>query len=190
MGRLIMSAMVVSIVAVTASASDEYDSYVWLSSSDSASSSSFLNNDNERWQKKGSDGTFTVETQGPHKGEKYYVPADKVLTTPNATGNVNSPIEYVFAGDELAVAHRLQLILKRGSGDLSSDYANVKIDNLVLLPNGHIYSASDAPASVSGRCTVKGTKGDPSSWFHGNEKGATVILKSKLCGENNSVFKV
>ena len=190
MRRLIMSAIVVSIVAVTASAADEYDSYVWLSSSDSATSSSFFNNDNKRWVKKDHSGAFVAETQGPHAGEKYYIPGSKILTTPNATGSANSPIEYVFAGDELVVAHRLQLILKRGSGDLSSDYANVKIDNLVLLPNGHIYSASDTPASVSGRCTVKGTKGDPSSWFHGNQNGATVILKSKLCGENNSVFKV
>ena len=110
MRRLIMSAIAVSIVAVTASAADEYDSYVWLSSSDSATSSSFFNNDNKRWVKKDHSGAFVAETQGPHAGEKYYIPGSKILTTPNATGSANSPIEYVFAGDELAVAHRLQLM--------------------------------------------------------------------------------
>ena len=189
MKRLMISALVVSIAAAAAVTAGEYDDYVWLSSSDSASSSSFFDNTNNRWKKKGPDGNFLdPESQGPHEGEKYYVPADKILTTSNKTGSVEKPIEYVFAGDELAVAHRLQVILKRSS--LEADDANVKIGNLVLLKDGQIYTAGTHPASVSGMCTVKGTKSNPSSWFHGNDQGATVILKSKLCGAESSAFKV
>ena len=187
MVKSMISALAVSIASV-AVAAESYDDYVWLNKADTAKSSSFFNNDNGGWQKKGSDGNWVTEQDGPHKGAKYYIPKDMLLTTPDETGSATSPIEYVFAGDELSVKDRLQVILKRSKS--SSDDANVRIDNLVLLPNGHIYSASERAASVSGKCTVKGTKSNPSSWYHGNENGATVVLKSKLCGEKNSVFKV
>jgi hypothetical protein len=193
MKRLMISALVVSIAAAAEVTAGEYDDYVWLSSSDSTSSSSFFDNANKRWKKKGPDGNFLdPESQGPHAGEKYYIPKgekDRIaLTTPDEKGSAARPIEYIFAGDELTVDDRLQVILKRSG--LAADDANVRIDNLVLLKNGHIYSSADTPASVSGKCTVKGTKSNPSSWFHGNQNGATVVLKSKLCGEKNSVFKV
>ena len=192
MKRLMISALVVSIAAAAAVTAGEYDDYVWLKETDGAKSSSFFNNSNGRWKKKGPDGSWVAEEQGPHAGERYYIPKGEeeriALTTPDEKGSAASPIEYIFAGDELTVDDRLQVILKRSG--LAADDANVRIDNLVLLKNGHIYSSADTPASVSGKCTVKGTKNEPSSWFHSSDKLATVILKSKLCGENNSVFKV
>ena len=74
MRRLIMSAIAVSIAAVTVSAADEYDSYVWLCSPDKSTSSSFLNNDNERWQKKGSDGTLRLRRKVHTRGRNTMFP--------------------------------------------------------------------------------------------------------------------
>lgn len=185
MGKSMMLALLVPIAAV-AVAAENYDDYVWLKEKDTTTTSSFFDKGN--WKKKGQDGSWVAEQQGPHTGEKYYVPNDMTLSTSNKTGSAKNPIEYVFAGDELAVADRLYVILKRSG--LEADDANVRIDNLVLLKNGQIYTASTYPASVSGMCTIKGTKSSPSLWYHGNDQGAVVILKSKLCGDGNSAFKV
>jgi len=186
MKRLMISALVVSIAAAAEVTAVEYDDYVWLTETDDAKSSSFFNNSNGRWKKKDQDGSWVAEQQGPHAGERYYIPSNKItLFTSNLTENA----EYVFAGDELAVGYRLQIALKR-SASSADDAANVRIDNLVLLENGHIYSSSDTPASVSGKCTVKGTSKNQSSWFNAVKGGGTLILKSKLCGEKNACFKV
>ena len=148
-------ALAVSVAAV-AVAAENYDDYVWLKESDTVQSSSFFNNENKRWQKKDLNGNWVVEGQGPHEGEKYYVPADILLTTPNESASAGNSIEYVFGGDELTLSHRLYIILKRSN--VAVDDACVRIDNLVLLPNGHFYNANEKIASVSGTCTVMGTK--------------------------------
>ena len=70
MERLMISVLTASFALIAAAG--EYDSYVWLSSSDDASSSSFFDNANKRWKKKGPDGNYLdPELQGPHAGEKY-----------------------------------------------------------------------------------------------------------------------
>ena len=68
MKRLMISALVVSIAAAAAVTAGEYDDYVWLSSSDSVSSSSFFDNTNGRWKKKAQDGSWVAEQQGRHAG--------------------------------------------------------------------------------------------------------------------------
>ena len=185
MERLMISVLTASF-ALIASAG-EYDSYVWLSSSDDASSSSFFDNANKRWKKKGPDGNYLdPELQGPHAGEKYYVPTDVVFATSNVVASAGNPIEYVFGGDELTLSHRLYIILKRSN--VAVDDACVRIDNLVLLPNGHFYNANEKIASVSGTCTVMGTKSKPSFWFNCSKNGRP-ILKSKLIGTSSSYFR-
>jgi len=77
------------------------------------------------------------------------------------------------------------LILKRSSP--AADDATVRIDNLVLLPGGHIYNANEKAASVSGACTVLGTSGKPSYWYNWTKNGRP-ILKSSLIGSPSSVF--
>lgn len=173
------------LVSIAGNAADNYDSYVHLKVTDTTSKSSFFDNTLGHWQKKNAEGEFQIEAEGPHPGDKYYVPKDMILTTSNVTATAGNPIEYVFAGDELAVAERFQLILKRSSP--AADDATVRIDNLVLLPGGHIYNANEKAASVSGACTVLGTSGNPSYWYNWTKNGRP-ILKSSLIGSPSSVF--
>lgn len=158
-----------------------YDDYVQLTGKDSATSSSFFDNAAGRWKKNG-----VVEAEGPHAGEKYYVPADSVLTTSNVTATAGSPIEYVFGGDELVVKDRFWLILKRSASTWVDD-AVVRVGNLVLLADGQIFNSSDRPAVLEGVCTIKGTSSNPSQWFNAMLSGR-LSCRATFVGEAGSYF--
>ena len=159
-----------------------YDDYVQLTSNDKADSSSFFENAAGRWKKNG-----VVEAEGPHAGEKYYVPTDRVLTTSNVTANAGSPITYVFGGDELVVKHRLWIILKRNNSATWGDDAVLRVGNLVLLSGGHIYSSANYPAVLEGVCTITGTSSSPSQWFSA-VNNARPICRATFVGESGSCF--
>ena len=164
-----------------------YDDYVQLRVSDEGGvSSSFVDNDAGHWQKKDGDGTFVVEAEGPHPGEKYYVPSKNILMTPSGTGAAGNPFELEFEGDELAVAGRLWWVPQRSS--TSADDATVTIGNLVLLPGGYIYIANGKSAALGGVCTVKGTSSNPSYWRVG-KTGGNPLIHAALKGDSTSVFR-
>lgn len=87
------------LVSIAGNAADNYDSYVHLKVTDTTGKSSFFDNTSGHWQKKNAEGEFQIEAEGPHPGEKYYVPKDMILTTSNVTATAGNPIEYVFAGE-------------------------------------------------------------------------------------------
>ena len=189
MRKLGVVACAASFAAAVIADSSEYDSYVWLKETDFYYSSdnfkySFDNNDYGNWQKKNSQGVFE-KADAPKSGEKYYVPADKSLLTKIDTGSESSPVEVVFQGEELVLANRLWLRVKRSAS--TKDDATVVVPKLILLPGGFIYNANVIAASVSGTCTVKGTSENPSCWYNNVDKGFP-IFKSKLIGDNDSVF--
>ena len=136
----------VTMAAMLSSWGDTYDDYVQLQVDDSASMSSFFDNANSHWQKKNAQGEFEVVDRGPHAGERYYVPANRILATSNVTATAGSPITYTFGGDELVVKNRLYIILKRSSTTV--DDAFVHVGNLVFLAGGHIYRKRDLGESV------------------------------------------
>lgn len=175
------------LAAASSAMADTYDDYVQLRVSDDAGvSSSFVDNDAGHWQKKDGDGTFVVETEGPHPGERYYVPSSKVLMLPSVAGSAANPIECVFGGDELALQHRLWLAVARSSA--SATDAVVRIGNLRLLPNGHLYHAGNYPAILAGTCTVEGTASLPSFWQSNAKSGGSAVVSSKFLGDENAVF--
>ena len=159
-----------------------YDDYVQLRVEDTASVSSFVNNDAGHWQKKDGSGTFVVEPEGPHPGEKYY--AAQALTLPSGA---EYPIEYVFGGDELVLAYRLWMTVSRSSA--SATDAVCRIGNMRILAGGHIYSAGLRPAILAGTCTVEGTASSPSAWRAAGKGGASIIVSSKFLGDENAVFE-
>ena len=114
MNKLHFVASVASLAAsVAVLYGDSYDSYVHLKAKETALDPSFFGNASGHWQKKNAEGVFEAEAEGPHAGEKYYVPSGSFLATSNVTASANAPVEYVFGGDELAVAGRFYEILKR-----------------------------------------------------------------------------
>ena len=186
MNKLHFVASVASLAAsVAVLHGDSYDSYVHLKAKETALDPSFFGNASGHWQKKNAEGVFEAEAEGPHAGEKYYVPSGSTLTTSNVTATIEAPVEYVFGGDELAVAGRFQLISKR-SWHNSYD-AFVHVGNLALLPGGEIYNAGGNPAVLKGKCTVHGTSVNPSYWYNWVENGRPVF-RSTLVGDSDSVF--
>ena len=181
-GASILLGAVVACAFSVALAGD-YDDYVQLSGDDTSSSSSFFENTAGRWMKNG-----VVEAEGPHAGEKYYVPANRVLTTSNVTAKAESPITYVFGGDELVVKHRLWIILKRNNSVTWGDDAVLRVGNLVLLSGGHIYNSANYPAVLEGVCTIKGTSSSPSQWFSA-VNDARPICRATFVGESGSCFR-
>ena len=145
MRKLGVVACAASFAASVVAADDEYDSHVWLKSTDYYSASnfkcSFDNNGN--WQKKNSEGVFE-NADAPKAGEKYYVPANMTLMTRNSAASNGSPIENVFMGDELVLGYRLWITVQRS--DPTKDDATVVIPNLVMLPGGFIYNANSKAA--------------------------------------------
>ena len=175
----------VTMAAMLSSWGSTYDDYVQLQVDDTTSMSSFFDNANSHWQKKNAQGEFEVVDRGPHAGERYYVPASRILATSNVTATAGSPITYTFGGDELVVKNRLYIILKRSSTTV--DDAFVHVGNLVFLAGGHIYNANERAAGLSGTCTVKGTSANPSYWWN-YAKAGRPILRSKMIGDSNAVF--
>jgi hypothetical protein len=186
MNKLRFVAAVASLAAsVAVLYGDSYDSYVHLNAKEGPTNPSFFDNTSGHWQKKNEEGVFQAVAEGPHSGEKYYVPTGSYLATSNVIATAASPIEYVFGGEELAVAGRFYEILKR-SGHNNYD-AFIEIPNLVLLPGGEIYSAAADPAVLKGECTVYGTSSNPSCWYNYAKSGRPVF-RSTLLGEADSVF--
>ena len=171
----------VAACAFSAAIAGAYDDYVQLTGDDTSSSSSFFENSAGRWKKNG-----VVEAEGPHAGEKYYVPAERILTTSNVTAKAASPITYVFRGDELVVKNRFWLILKRSDSTWVDD-AVVRVGNLVLLAGGQIYNSSDRPAVLEGVCTIMGTSSSPSQWFNAMGSGRP-MCRATFVGEAGSCF--
>ena len=175
------------VFAAGAAFADEYDSYVRLTTKDSAPAngsgvgSSFYSNDTRHWKKNG-----VVEEQGPHAGEKYYVPAGMILTTSNYTASATTQHHHVFGGDELVIADRLYFVLKRSSSEASTD-ASITIPSLVMLPGGHFYNAGPFPAICYGNIEVKGTSSNPSYWFNWANNGRPRI-NANFSGLPDSVF--
>ena len=169
----------VAACAFSVALAGDYDDYVQLTGDDTVTSSSFFDNAAGRWKKNG-----VVEVEGPHAGEKYYVPANRVLTTSNVTANASSPIVYEFRGDELVVENMFWLILKRSSTSWVDD-AVLRVGNLVLLPGGHIYTAADRPAVLEGVCTIKGTSSNPSKWRSAVDTGRPMCRATFVGGADN-----
>lgn len=142
---------------------DAYDDYVRLTADDSAPASgtginqSFDNNDNGRWKKNG-----VPEPTGPHAGEKYYI--DHLLCTSNVEAKAGNPVHITFAGDELVLAGRLWIVLKRST--VAADDAIIEVPRMTGIANGNIYNSNSKPAKIIGELTVTATSSNPFLFFN------------------------
>ncbi len=165
-------------------ADEDYSDYIWLSASDKYDSSSFDNNDNERWRI----GSKTGEVAGPPSaGNKYY--AYYTVCTPRVDVESGTTTNFVFAGDELVVRGGKQFFncQYRSSGDEYN--ATVTVTNLVLLPDACILVAHSRPSDTAGECLVKGTDECP-AFFWSRTPGATARCELKFKSESeDSVFR-
>ena len=185
--QLCAPAIAVTLATASSVMAAAYDDYVQLRVNDDDKVSSFVNNEAGHWQKKDGSGTFVVEAEGPHPGDRYYVPSPRKLALPAGNGTAANPVEHVFGGDELALAYQFWVTVTRSSA--SATDAVVRIGNLRLLPNGHLYSAGTTPAILAGTCTVEGTASLPSFWQSNAKAGGRIAVSSTFLGDENAVFE-
>jgi hypothetical protein len=93
MNKLRFVAAVASLAAsVAVLYGDSYDSYVHLNAKEGPTNPSFFDNTSGHWQKKNEEGVFQAVAEGPHSGEKYYVPTGSYLATSNVIATAASPV--------------------------------------------------------------------------------------------------
>ena len=182
---IVVGALSLSFTFAASEAVAAYEDYVQLTADDPANgaTSSFFENTSERWKKSG-----VTEAQGPHLGEKYYVPytsPTRILATSNVTASTANPITYVFGGDELVLGGRFQIVLKRSKA--TAEDAVVRVGNLEILGSGNIYNAAANPAILEGVCKVSGSSSKPSQWFS-SVSGGRPIIRAAMTGGASNVF--